>query len=245
MSRDNAFFQHDPGIQTHRIFRRFTLSQRLEHLILLLTGVVLLFTGLPQKYRTANWSSHLLSTPERVETIQKMHHIAAIILILLVIYHIGKAIVLLAKRNLPGDMLVNWQDVKDSWNMLRYILFIAKRPPAFGKYNFEQKITYWFIFFGIAIMLFSGIISWFPEIVTRVLPGGVIPAAKLAHSDEAIILAIFVVIWHLYHVIVERFNLSMFTGWLNEADMLNYHSLEYKRLTGEITEITPPGSSQQ
>lgn len=245
MSNDSAFSRNDQGIQTHRIFRRFTLGQRWEHIVLLLSGIVLFLTGLPQKYRTTTWSSHILSTPERVETIQQIHHIAAIILILLVIYHIGKAIILMVKRNLPGDMLVNWQDVKDSWNMFRYLIFIAKRPPAFGKYNFEQKITYWFIFFGVAIMLFSGIINWFPEIVTRLLPGQIVPAAKLAHSNEAIILAIFVVIWHLYHVIVERFNLSMFTGWLNESDMVNYHSLEYKHLAGEDPEIISSGSSQQ
>jgi hypothetical protein len=71
---------------------------------------------------------------------------------------------------------------------------------------------------------------WFPEAVTRVFPGGVIPAAIMAHSTEAIVTAIFIVIWHFYHVHLERLNLSIFSGWLNEEDMRTYHSLEYYQL---------------
>ena len=68
---------------------------------------------------------------------------------------------------------------------------------------------------------------WFPEIITRVLPGGIVPASKLAHSTEAIVAAIFIVIWHFYHVHLQRLNLSIFTGYLSE---------EFERLTGESDE---------
>jgi cytochrome b subunit of formate dehydrogenase len=109
-----------------------------------------------------------------------------------------------------------------------------------GKYSFEQKYTYWFIAFGLAIMIVTGLILWFPILFTRIFPGGIIPAAKLAHSSEAIVGAIFVVIWHFYHVLVERLNLSIFTGRLNEDDMREHHPLEYERLTGE-----PAGEPKQ
>jgi cytochrome b subunit of formate dehydrogenase len=126
------------------------------------------------------------------------------------------------------------QDVRDAWQILKYLLFMTDKQPAFGKYNFEQKITYWFLFFGIGIMVITGFILWFPLIITQVLPGTVIPAAKLAHSDEAIAAAVFVVIWHVYHVHIERLNLSIFTGWLNEREMRQYHLLEYERLADKV-----------
>jgi len=231
-------------VRTEVHLARFKLGQRWEHAILILSMTVLLLTGLPQKYRTATWSHSILSTPERVELVQQIHHIAALLLIAEVFYHLGHAIYMLARRQLPGDMLPTWQDVRDAWQSFKYLLFLSKKKLPFGKYNFEQKFTYWFIFFTVGIMVVSGFILWFPEVWTRFFPGGIIPAAKLAHSTEAIVAVVFIIIWHFYHVHIERLNLSMFTGWLNAHDTRQYHPLEYQRLTGEPTENSETGESQ-
>jgi formate dehydrogenase gamma subunit len=224
-----------PSSLNHRVklvrtFPRFNVSQRWEHAVFLLCLAILLVTGLPQKYNTSAWSQAIISSPNRLNTIQLIHHITALVLTALVLYHMGKAIYLITRRKLPGDMLPIFQDIKDAWNMLLYLIFIKKQKPAFGKYNFEQKVTYWFLFFSIGIMLASGYVMWFPEAITRVLPGGVIPAAIMAHSTEAMVTMIFIVIFHFYHVHFERLNLSIFSGWLNEEDMRTYHSLEYNQL---------------
>jgi formate dehydrogenase gamma subunit len=223
----------DNRIKIVRTFPRFNLSQRWEHAVLLFCIAILLVTGLPQKYNTASWSQALISSPKRLDTIQQIHHITALVLTTLVLYHLGKALYLIARRRLPGDMLPSLQDVKDAWSMLLYLFFIKKQKPSFGKFNFEQKVTYWFLFFSIAIMLVSGYTIWFPEIITRILPGGVIPAAIMAHSTEALVTAIFIVLWHFYHVHFERLNLSIFSGWINEEDMRIYHSHEYHQLVRE------------
>ena len=217
-------------VHAEHMFKRFTLAQRTEHLILLCCFAILFVTGLPQKYRASDWSHYLLSTPERVKAIQTIHRIAAVVLILEVIYHLGRAISLMVRRNLPGDIFPTWKDLKDAWQMVKYLLFLSKGKPVFGKYNFEQKVTYWFLFFGIGIMVVTGLILLFPIFVTRFLPGGVVPAALLAHGTEAIVAMIFVVIWHFYHVHLERLNLSIFTGKINEEEMQTFHALEYKRL---------------
>jgi formate dehydrogenase subunit gamma len=227
-----------PTTATHdfvqeRTFRRFALHQRLEHVVIFLCITILLLTGLPQKYRSTSWSQELLSTPERVQSIQDIHHIAAIVLSLEVLFHLGNAIVLMARRKLPGHILPTFQDVRDAWQMLRYLLFLRNDKPSFGKFNFEQKVTYWFIFFSIFIMICTGFVIWFPVTFTRWVPGSVIPAAKMAHSTEAIVTAIFVVIWHFYHVHIERLNLSIFTGRLSEQEMRTYHADEFEHLTGE------------
>jgi hypothetical protein len=91
-------------------------------------------------------------------------------------------------------------------------------------------------------MILSGIILLYPEAITRWLPGGIIPAAILAHSTEAIVAAIFVVIWHFYHVHFQRLNLSIFSGKMSENDMRTYHSQEFERLTGEDAELPGEGS---
>ena len=239
-TEDNAV--PSTAIRLEKVFERFTVSQRWEHWVLLLSFVVLLLTGLPQKYRATSWSQQILATPDQVALVQTIHRIAAVVLILEVLYHLGKAIYRMAKRRLPDNIFVTWQDFRDAGQMVAYLLFLRKEKPVFGKYNFEEKVTYWFIFVGIGIMLVSGLILWFPEIITRVLPGGVIPAAKLAHSTEAVVTGIFIVIWHFYHVHFERLNLSIFTGWLNDKDARSYHPLEFERLTGEHAE--PPQTGE-
>ena len=225
-----------PHTRHERTFFRFTLGQRWEHAILLLSGLVLLLTGLPQKYRELSISQDLLSTPDRIFLIRQIHHIAAIVLGLEIIYHLGRILFLMSRRSLPGDLLPTMQDVRDAWHMIQYLLFIRRDKPKFGRYNFEQKVTYWFVFFGIAIMGISGLIIWFPVQVTQFLPGGVVPAAKLAHSTESVVMLIFIVVWHIYHVHIERLNLSMFTGRLSEEEMRVFHEKEYERLTGRSGE---------
>jgi len=227
-----------PHIKEVITFQRFKLGQRWEHLILILSFTVLLLTGLPQKYREFSWSQDLLSTPERLAFIQQLHHLAAILLAFEVIYHLGRVIYLLARRKLPGDLLPVWQDVGDAGNMLKYLLFMRKDKPKFGKYNFEQKVTYWFIFFAVLIMGVTGLIIWFPELFTRFLPGEMVPAAKLGHSTEAIVVAIFIVIWHIYHVHLERLNLSIFTGHLSEQEMREFHTKEYEKLTRQAAKAS-------
>jgi formate dehydrogenase gamma subunit len=219
------------GTIAERYFQRFTLSQRWEHLLFIASFTVLLLTGLPQKYRSAQWSQIILSTPEQLARIQFIHHVAAVILILEVIYHLVQNLRLLARRRLSPAIFVSWQDVRDAGQMLKYLLFLSDRKPPFGKYNFEQKITYWFLFFGIGIMVVTGVVLWFPVFFTYFLPGGIIPAAKLAHGTEAVIAGIFVLIWHFYHVHLERLNLSIFTGRLIESEMKEFHGREYARLT--------------
>lgn len=223
--------QKNAKVIQHKSYPRFGVGARWEHLVLILSGFILLLTGLPQKYSTLSISQDLLSTPERVNMIRQIHHIAAIVLTAEVLYHLGRIIYLMARRRLPGDMLPTWQDVIDAGQMLQYLLFLRKEKPKFGKYNFEQKVTYWFLFFGIGIMVITGFIIWFPLEVTQVLPGGIVPAAKMAHSTEAIVAAIFIIVWHIYHVHLERLNLSMFTGRLSEEDMKTYHTKEYERLS--------------
>lgn len=236
------------GVRTERTFMRFTLGQRWEHLLLIVSFTVLLLTGLPQKY-FASWGHQILTTPERLLLIRQVHHVFAVLLTLEVVYHLGRGVYLLVNRRLPGEIFPTWQDLKDAWQMIRYLLFLTDKKPKFGKYNFEQKFTYWFLFLGIGIMVVTGFILWFPILVTRVFPGGFIPAAQLAHSSEAIAAAIFVVIWHFYHVHVERLNLSIFTGRLNEQDMHEYHTGEYERLTGETVEeardSSPPHGTER
>jgi formate dehydrogenase subunit gamma len=121
---------------TQRVFQRFTLGQRWEHGILILSFTVLLLTGLPQKY-FANWGHFILATPDSLLLVRQIHHIAAVVLTLEAAYHVGHGIYLMARRRLSAAIFPAWQDVADAWQMIKYLLFLSKKKPASGKYNFE------------------------------------------------------------------------------------------------------------
>ena len=114
-------------VRTERTFPRFTRAQRWEPGLLILTFLVLLLTGLVQKYRLTGLSQQILSTPERLELIQTIHRLAAVVLTLEALYHVGQGLALLARRRLSGAIFLSWQDIRDAVQMLRYLLFLTDR----------------------------------------------------------------------------------------------------------------------
>ena len=67
---------------------RFDLSQRIEHIIMLLSFTILAITGLPQKFPTSPISVGIINTFGGIESSRQIHHINAVILMLVSIYHI-------------------------------------------------------------------------------------------------------------------------------------------------------------
>ena len=120
------------GVQTLHFFQRFTRLQRWEHALLILSFVVLFLTGVVQKYRGEVWSQQILSTPDRLLLIRNIHHIAAIVLTLEVVFHLGRAIYLLAKRRMSPAMFPTWQDVRDAGGMP--VLAVLQYKPRRSRY---------------------------------------------------------------------------------------------------------------
>lgn len=52
----------------------------------------------------------------------------------------------------------------------------------FDRYSYKEKFDYWAVFWGMFIMVGSGLIMWFPDIAARVLPGWAIDAGRIAHK---------------------------------------------------------------
>ena len=105
-----------------------------------------------------------------------------------------------------------------------------------GRYTFEEKMEYWAFVWGAIIMGATGFMMWNPISTARFLPGEVIPAAKAAHGGEALLAVLAIIVWHMYGVHIKRFNRSMFTGKMTEADMLHEHPLELADIKAGMAE---------
>ena len=183
-------------------------------------------TGLPQRYPTSIFSVRLVSLLGGVENTRNIHHTAAVALMLVSAYHILMVGYKLYVLRVRPTMLPSFQDAKDALQAFLYNLRLKKDAPQMGRYTYEEKVEYWALVWGTIIMGLTGFMMWNPITTTRYFPGAFIPAAKAAHSAEAVLAVLAVLIWHFYGVHLKRFNTAMWTGKLTEKVMQHEHPLE-------------------
>ena len=107
---------------------------------------------------------------------------------------------------------------------------LTKKRPQFDRYTIEEKLEYWALLWGQLVMGTTGFIMWFPLVVTALLPGEVFAIARTLHRWEAILAALAILTWHMYHGCIKDGNRSIFTGLMSEEEMQHVHPLEYQRI---------------
>jgi cytochrome b subunit of formate dehydrogenase len=218
---------------------RFTLSDRVQHLVMLVSFTTLAITGLVQKFALNSISVFLVRLWGGIENIRSTHHVAATLLMLVAVYHlisIGYKVIVLRRRM---AMLPSLQDIKDAWTVFAHNLGLGKSGAQMGRYTFEEKAEYWALVWGIVVMGLTGFIMWNPLATVRLLPGEIIPAAKAAHGAEALLAVLAIVVWHMYGVHLKRFNKAMWTGRLSEKEMLHEHPLELADIKAGMDDRLP------
>jgi cytochrome b subunit of formate dehydrogenase len=161
-----------------------------------------------------------------IETVRLLHHLAAMVLMLETIYHVGIVGYKVFVLRTPMTMLPGIEDVRNALQAVRYNLGLSKDRALQGRYSFEEKLEYWAVAWGTVVMGLTGFMLWNPIATTHILPGDLIPAAKMAHGLEAVLAVAAIFIWHLYHVHIRHLNKSMFNGHLNEEEMSDEHPQE-------------------
>ncbi len=223
-----------------RPYRRFNREDRIQHWILVLSFAVLAFTGLAQKYSGLFISIKFISLLGGIETVRIIHRIAAVSLMLVVVFHFGVVSYRIFVQRLLPKMIPGSSDISDALKLLKFNLGFTKEKPKFGRYSFDEKFEYWALVWGLLIMIITGYMLWNPIATTHFLSGEFIPAAKSAHGNEALLAILAILIWHFYNVLVRHFNRSMFTGNLSREEMLEFHPLELAEIeSGTKTPETP------
>ena len=227
-----------------RTYERFPLARRIEHLVMLLSFTTLALTGLPQKFPGASLSIAFVYILGGIENLRKIHHFAAIVLMLGTAWHILVFGYLGYVRRTRFTMLPSLQDLKDAWQAFMYNIGRAKTPPQMGRYTFEEKMEYWAFVWGTIIMGATGLVVWFKVAFTLFLPRWIVDVAVTIHYYEAILACLAIVVWHFYHVIfdpdVYPLNWACWKGKVSEHWQQEEHPLDnparVKGLQAESTE---------
>lgn len=231
----------DLSSESEQTFTRFSIAQRIEHAVLLVSFATLAVTGLAQKYSSSPYSMFLFSIMGGVEISRLVHRSASIVLMFESIYHTISVLYKVYVLRVPLSMLPYVDDLKHLLQDVLYYLGIRQKKANYGRYSYPEKAEYLAVVWGTLIMAVTGFMMWNPIASARWFPGELIPAAKAAHGGEAVLAILAIIIWHFYHVHLRHFNLSMFTGKLSRKEMESEHPAELQFIeTGQTDKKPPP-----
>jgi len=205
-----------------------------EHQANALVFTLLVITGLSQRFHEYKVSNWIIKTIGGVDTLRLVHRASGIIFSLLIVTHIAVGIYGIMKKRWPAAMMVNVNDFLNAMENMRYYFGITNHPALCDRYDYKQKFEYWGVIAGGFLMISTGLVLWFPVNVARFLPGELIPAAKAAHSNEALLAFLVIVTWHIYNSIfspeVFPLDTAIFTGKISRERMVHEHPLELARI---------------
>lgn len=214
--------------------QRFNIYFRIQHMMLFTSVIILIITGLPLKFPGAAVSKALMTVMGGIMVQGIIHRAGAVLLISFYLFHTLYTIFNKEGRRDFMLLLPKPKDFKDVFQMIKYFFGLSKEKPKFDRFSYIEKFDYWAVYWGGIVMVGSGLIMWLHNVTLRYLPKYVYDIAREAHSDEALLATLTIVIWHFYNV---HFNPSRFPGsllwWhgrLSKKQMEDEHPLEYERI---------------
>jgi cytochrome b subunit of formate dehydrogenase/nitrate/TMAO reductase-like tetraheme cytochrome c subunit len=233
---------------------RFNKSNRWTHVAIVVSFLVLAATGLPLMYYFTGWGQNLAQALGGVGATRLLHRVFAVVTFGYAFYHLGYLLWLKfvkKERGLffgPDSMTPRPKDFQDLYRMVRWFLYIDKRPPRFDRWTYWEKFDYFAVFWGVPVIGLSGLVLWFPAFFSQFIPGSWLNVAMIVHGEEALLATGFIFAFHFFHnhMRPENFPLDtvIFTGRIPLRRFKAERPKEYLRLRreGRLGEVltTPP-----
>ena len=215
----------------NKIYRQ-PLPNRFVHWGIAISIIMLIISGLGQM---PLYSRYLVKQPFGTKWLTSyeitlwVHYVFAAALMFFIAYHIvfhliRKEFSLLPKKG----------DIKGSLLVLKAMLLRQKEPPS-EKYLPEQRLTYAYFAFAIALVVITGFIKVIKNIIGVQPSNGILLWGAQLHN-LATVLVIIGIILHLGAFIVKdnrKLLPGMFTGYVDKKYVKERHSLWYKELNRE------------
>jgi cytochrome b subunit of formate dehydrogenase len=227
-----------------RLYRRFTVFQRTLHGVMLLSFFVLALTGMVLKFSYMGWAQVLARLAGGFQTTGVLHRVGAVALIATFLVHLWDV-----RKQKRSAGLTWWQyitsrdsivfgprDLREFGQSVKW--FFGRGPrPNYGRYTYWEKFDYFAVFWGMFIIGSTGLLLWFPELFTIVIPGWSVNVATILHSDEALLAVAFIFTVHFFntHFRPDKFPMDpvIFTGRVSIEELKADKPGEYEDLVAE------------
>lgn len=232
---------------------RFTPIERALHATVIVSFFGLVITGTPLLFSHTTWAAVLIRLVGGFQAAGVLHRIFGAFTFGYFFVHVGQLTYnIWTSRDRksffwgPDSMVPQPKDLQDMMQTFKW--FFGRAPRArFDRFSYMDKLDYWGEFWGVAIIGGSGLVLWFPEAFSRLLPGWAFNVATIVHGIEALLASGIIFTIHFFNVNLrpEKFPLdvSMFTGRATLDYLRRERPLEYERLarSGRLdAHVAPP-----
>ena len=189
--------------------------ERVQHLLLLTSFAVLVWTGFALKYPDQFWARPLLVWETYFPVRATIHRIAGAIMIVVSLLHL---VTLAASRKLRGHWFEMWprfRDVSEAVLNFMYLLGLRAEKPRLSSHGYVEKAEYWAVVWGTFVMGLTGLMLWGVNYTLAWLPKSWLDIATALHFYEAVLATLAILVWHFYFVIFDPEVYPMDTAWLN------------------------------
>jgi predicted CXXCH cytochrome family protein len=189
-------------------YRRFNSFDKIMHVLMAVSFLGLVLSGLPLKFHAAPWAGALMQLLGGPGTAGLIHRVCAGItfvyfgsVIAYVVYYLGfkdTGETFLQKLLGPDSLVPNLRDVADFRAMFQW--FLGRREePTFERWTYWEKFDFLAVFWGMFAIGGSGLLLWFPEFFAQFMPGWIFNVAIIVHSDEALLATGFIFTVHFFN----------------------------------------------
>lgn len=191
---------------------------------------MLAVSGFALKYPQAFWVEWMLDSPVAFLARGYAHRVAAIVFVVLSLYHFYYLFLTRRGRTKLRAMKPSLQDLRDLGGQMAYYVGLRKKPARLPHFSYAEKLEYLALVWGSIIMVATGVILWFEEQALGWMPKWAWDLSELIHLYEAWLASLSILVWHLYFVMFRPsghgLSFAMFTGDLTEEEMHHEHAGE-------------------
>jgi len=188
--------------------------ERVQHILLITSFVILVWTGFALKYPDGWWARPLLAWETKRPIRGIVHRVAAVVFMVVAGMHIVSLIV---SRRLRQHWEELWPRASDSTEALMNFLHnlgLRSDRPTLSDHSYIEKAEYWAVAWGAVVMAVTGVMLWANRFTLKWLPKSWLDLATTVHFYEAVLAGLAIVVWHLYSVIFDPDVYPMETAWL-------------------------------
>jgi cytochrome b subunit of formate dehydrogenase len=188
---------------------------RRTHALLMVSFVVLVYTGFALKYPEAWWAIPILAWEDRFGLRGWVHRVAGVVLLLAGAIHVGHLAVDRRARACIAEMRPRREDLHELRERLRYYLGRRRTAPETPWIGYGEKAEYLAVVWGTVLMGVTGVMLWSETLMLRWLPSWTLDVATAIHFYEAVLATLAIVVWHFYAVIFDPVVYPMDPAWLS------------------------------
>ena len=220
-------------MEEQMMVQRFTRSQRVQHFLLLVSFIILIITGLALKYHDSWLGKLVINLEGGVIARGLFHRFAAVLLILVAFYHFLYIVFTRYGHDEFLLVLPEWKDFKNAFQSVKFAIGVSSERPKVDKYAPQDKFQYWAVVAGSLLMIITGLVLWYQTQAMLILPKWAIDITGVVHGYQGVIIAVVILLWHLYivHLNPKRFPMSRIwiDGKISLEELKAEHPLEYER----------------